>query len=281
MNVRQMSYLAGPGVVSMCACEAMGAPVVVAGQHQAMDSAAEVDPDFDAELKGQQKVAAAGQRIAVQRTESGNDDKGEIPKPLAKPPAKSKFATDDDALRAMIKTTAADAASVRRERSQAKKETRRANAMDALQRREAFDRAVEAEEEAASRRQQTINDSYQDEWRRTREKLLERPGAMDGGDPSGNTFVRRTVYQQMPLERDYQGELKSAGEAMRDAFKPRAKQKTSDDDVSEIRQRQRHIDPYEEVKNFESAGQRLRGEDSVVARFRAEVKRNRELLERA
>jgi len=81
MNLKQMSYLASPGTVSWRACEALGAGY--GRKQQAMDAAAEVDPEVDTELKTQAKVAKAGLATAQRRQESGNDDEtlseGEIP----------------------------------------------------------------------------------------------------------------------------------------------------------------------------------------------------------
>ena len=73
MTMEQYNYWAAPGTRSNEAWNALQAT------QRATDSApAEVDPQKDPELQTQTRVAKAAQRIAVQRTESGNDV-GEIP----------------------------------------------------------------------------------------------------------------------------------------------------------------------------------------------------------
>jgi hypothetical protein len=93
------------------------------GRLQAMDSAsAEVDPQLDPTLKAQTKVANAGQRIAEQRLNSGNDD-GDMEEI---PPHEPSIGEMADSCSAMLKELnqrkAQDAAIARMQRARDRKE---------------------------------------------------------------------------------------------------------------------------------------------------------------
>jgi hypothetical protein len=103
----------------------------------------------------------------------------------------------------------------------------------------------------------------------------------NNSDPGAN-FITREVYLQSPLDKSYESELRDAGIAMRAAYAIGPKNlipgaaTTPGPNSAPVMQ---HISAYaDHGSSYQSAGKKLRGEDSVE-RFKDEMRRSRQMWE--
>lgn len=293
MTLKQLSYLAGPGVVSMRACEAMATgpdrpstAVVDRGKkQQAMDSAGGV---IEQQVRQDRKSLQRGS----QRAESGNDNgEGEIP-PNHPGGCKCRACVGqraDDVAKAAHQKLKDAIAHFKKSRKKKATDSKRKVA-GAMTRRAGVDAAARTRPTPAfsprsfvevKRRGFNLGQS-QDEINRANDEAIRRMGARQRGEdiePSASAELGEyspAELQSKDPDISFRAQTQAEGRKQREAYLtvgPTAKIQ--------------YPSAYEDIQNFEATGKKLQGQDAAAGtdwatrRFELENELQRKHAERA